>query len=216
DSRSSIHPTDFLAGFAGYLQVDGYAGYEKTHATLVGCWAHARRKFVEAQKAQGKGKTGKADVALNHIQKLYALESQLKTVPPDKKYDARQTLAKPLLEQFKSWLDKSSESVTKESLLGAAITYSLNQWPKLMRYLDDGRLNIDNNRAERAIKPFVIGRKAWLFANTKSGAQASAALYSLVETAKINGLEPYDYLCRLLTELPKANTHEQLQQLLPY
>ncbi|HHP8298337.1 TPA: IS66-like element ISAba24 family transposase, partial [Acinetobacter baumannii] len=124
DSRSSIHPTDFLAGFAGYLQVDGYAGYEKTHATLVGCWAHARRKFVEAQKAQGKGKTGKADVALNHIQKLYALESQLKTVPPDKKYDARQTLAKPLLEQFKSWLDKSSESVTKESLLGAAITYS--------------------------------------------------------------------------------------------
>lgn len=212
DSRSSIHPTDFLAGFAGYLQVDGYAGYEKTHATLVGCWAHARRKFVEAQKAQGKGKTGKADVALNHIQKLYALESQLKTVPPDKKYDARQTLAKPLLEQFKSWLDKSSESVTKESLLGAAITYSLNQWPKLMRYLDDGRLNIDNNRAERAIKPFVIG----LFANTKSGAQASAALYSLVETAKINGLEPYDYLCRLLTELPKANTHEQLQQLLPY
>ncbi|HGX6706187.1 TPA: IS66-like element ISAba24 family transposase, partial [Acinetobacter baumannii] len=84
DSRSSIHPTDFLAGFAGYLQVDGYAGYEKTHATLVGCWAHARRKFVEAQKAQGKGKTGKADVALNHIQKLYALESQLKTVPPDK------------------------------------------------------------------------------------------------------------------------------------
>lgn len=160
DSRSSIHPTDFLAGFAGYLQVDGYAGYEKTHATLVGCWAHARRKFVEAQKAQGKGKTGKADVALNHIQKLYALESQLKTVPPDKKYDARQTLAKPLLEQFKSWLDKSSESVTKESLLGAAITYSLNQWPKLMRYLDDGRLNIDNNRAERAIKPFVIGRKA--------------------------------------------------------
>ncbi|HCW5977053.1 TPA: IS66-like element ISAba24 family transposase, partial [Acinetobacter baumannii] len=180
DSRSSIHPTDFLAGFAGYLQVDGYAGYEKTHATLVGCWAHARRKFVEAQKAQGKGKTGKADVALNHIQKLYALESQLKTVPPDKKYDARQTLAKPLLEQFKSWLDKSSESVTKESLLGAAITYSLNQWPKLMRYLDDGRLNIDNNRAERAIKPFVIGRKAWLFANTKSGAQASAALYSLV------------------------------------
>ncbi|ENG7686722.1 IS66-like element ISAba24 family transposase, partial [Acinetobacter baumannii] len=134
DSRSSIHPTDFLAGFAGYLQVDGYAGYEKTHATLVGCWAHARRKFVEAQKAQGKGKTGKADVALNHIQKLYALESQLKTVPPDKKYDARQTLAKPLLEQFKSWLDKSSESVTKESLLGAAITYSLNQWPKLMRY----------------------------------------------------------------------------------
>ncbi|MCD8558210.1 MAG: IS66 family transposase, partial [Shewanella xiamenensis] len=115
DSRSSKHPTDFLAGFNGYLQVDGYAGYEKTHATLVGCWAHARRKFVEAQKAQGKGKTGKADVALNHIQKLYALESKLKTAPPDKKYEARQTLAKPLLAQFKSWLDKSSESVTKES-----------------------------------------------------------------------------------------------------
>lgn len=216
DSRSSTHPTDFLAGFTGYLQVDGYAGYEKTNTTLVGCWAHARRKFVEAQKAQGKGKTGKADVAINHIQKLYALESKFKTAPPDKKYEARQTLAKPLLAEFKSWLDKSSEGIPKENLLGTAITYSLNQWPKLIRYLDDGRLNIDNNRAERAVKPFVIGRKAWLFANTKSGAQASAALYSLVETAKINGLEPYDYLCRVLTELPKANTQEQVQQLLPY
>lgn len=216
DGRGGKHPKAFLNGYNGYLQVDGYAGYEQTEATLVGCWAHARRKFVEAQKAQGKGKTGKADWAINHIQKLYALESKLKTKAAEVKYQQRQEVAKPLLQQLWDWLAKSKDTNPQESLLGKAITYSQNQWPKLIRYLEDGRLIIDNNRAERAIKPFVIGRKAWLFANTTSGANASAALYSLVETAKINGLEPYDYLCRLLTELPKANTHEQLQQLLPY
>ncbi|MEE2026119.1 IS66 family transposase [Alkalimonas mucilaginosa] len=216
DGRSGDHPKAYLANYSGYLQVDGYAGYEQTDATLVGCWAHARRKFVEAQKAQAKGKTGKADWAINHIRKLYALESELKTQSADIKYQQRQERAKPLLKQLWDWLEKSKETVPKESLLGKAITYSQNQWPKLERYLEDGRLAIDNNRAERAIKPFVIGRKAWLFANTTSGAKASAALYSLVETAKINGLEPYDYLCRLLTELPKVTDSEQLQKLLPY
>lgn len=188
DGRSSQHPVNFLAGYSGYLQVDGYAGYEKTDATLVGCWAHARRKFVEAQQAQGKGKTGKADWAINHIQKLYALESK----------------------------SKSKDTIPQESLLGKAINYTLNQWPKLIKYLDDGQLNIDNNRAERAVKPFVIGRKAWLFANTTSGAKASAALYSIVETAKINGLEPYDYLTILFKELPFADTTDKLAKLLPF
>ncbi|MCS4308601.1 hypothetical protein M2404_002958 [Rheinheimera pacifica] len=132
------------------------------------------------------------------------------------KHQQRQDIAKPLLHQLRDWLEKSKDTIPAESALGKAITYSLNQWPKLMRYLDDGRLNIDNNRAERAIKPFVIGRKAWLFANTTSGATASAVLYSLVETAKINGLEPYDYLSRLLTELPRADTEDKLRQLLPF
>lgn len=216
DGRGGKHPRAYLDGYNGYLQVDGYAGYEQTEATLVGCWAHARRKFVEAQKAQGKGKTGKADWAINHIQKLYALESKLKTEPAEVKYRERQKVAKPLLQQLWDWLEKSKDAIPTESALGKAITYSLNQWSKLIRYLEDGRLNIDNNRAERAIKPFVIGRKAWLFANTTSGAKASAALYSLVETAKINGLEPYDYLTRLFTELPLADTEEKLRQLLPF
>ena len=121
-----------------------------------------------------------------------------------------------MLQQLWDWLEKSKDAIPKESALGKAITYSLNQWPKLICYLEDGRLNIDNNRAERAIKPFVIGRKAWLFANTTSGAKASAALYSLVETAKINGLEPYDYLTTLFKELPTADTPDKLTKLLPF
>jgi len=216
DGRSGQHANTFLAGYRGYLQVDGYAGYEQTEATLVGCMAHARRKFVEAQQAQGKGKTGKADWAINHIQKLYALESKLKTMDADVKTQQRQNIAAPLLQQLWEWLEKSKDTVPKESLLGKAISYTQNQWPKLIRYLDDGRLNIDNNRAERAVKPFVIGRKAWLFANTTSGAKASAALYSIVETAKINGLEPYDYLTTLFKELPFADTPDRLAKLLPF
>ncbi len=216
DSRAGQHPINFLAGYDGYLQVDGYGGYEKTDAILVGCWAHARRKFVEAQQAQGKGKTGKADWALNLIQKLYALESKLKTKDADTKYQQRQQFAAPLLQQLGEWLEKSKDTIPEGSYLGKAISYTQNQWPKLIRYLEDGRLNIDNNRAERAVKPFVIGRKAWLFANTTSGANASAVLYSIVETAKINGLEPYDYLTTLLKELPFADTTDKLAKLLPF
>ena len=216
DGRSGQHAVTFLEGYNGYLQVDGYPGYEQTSATLAGCWAHARRKFIEAQQAQGKGKTGKADWALNQIQKLYALESKLKTQTFEVKQQQRQQLAAPLLKQLWDWLEKSKDTVPKESSVGKAIYYSQNQWPKLIRYLDDGRLNIDNNRAERAVKPFVIGRKAWLFANTRTGATASATLYSMVETAKINGLEPYKYLTELFEQLPTANTPEALAKLLPY
>jgi len=216
DGRSGQHAVKFLEGYSGYLQVDGYPGYEQTSATLAGCWAHARRKFIEAQQAQGKGKTGKADWALNQIQKLYALESKLKTQTFEVKQQQRQQLAAPLLKQMWDWLEKSKETVPENSAVGKAIYYAQNQWPKLIRYLEDGRLNIDNNRAERAVKPFVIGRKAWLFANTRTGATASATLYSMVETAKINGLEPYKYLTELFEKLPTADTPEALATLLPY
>ena len=216
DGRSGTHAVQFLEGYSGYLQVDGYPGYEQTSATLAGCWAHARRKFIEAQQAQGKGKTGKADWALNHIQKLYALESKLKTQSFEVKQQQRQQVATPLLKQLWDWLEKSKDTVPKESAVGKAITYTQNQWPKLIRYIEDGRLTIDNNRAERAVKPFVIGRKAWLFANTRTGATASATLYSMVETAKINGLEPYKYLTALFEKLPTANNQEALAKLLPY
>jgi transposase len=216
DGRSGQHAAQFLEDYNGYLQVDGYAGYEQTSATLAGCWAHARRKFIEAQQAQGKGKTGKADWAINQIQKLYALESKLKTQSFEVKQQQRQLLATPLLQQLWDWLEKSKDTIPKESLVGKAISYTQNQWPKLIRYLEDGRLNIDNNRAERAVKPFVIGRKAWLFANTRTGATGSAVMYSMVETAKINGLEPYKYLTELFEKLPTANTPADLAKLLPY
>ena len=116
----------------------------------------------------------------------------------------RQENAKPLLAKYKDWLDKSAAQVPPKSVLGKAIAYNLRQWPKLVRYSEDGHLNIDNNHAERAIKPFVIGKKTWLFSNTKNGVNASAVLYSLVETAKANGLFPFDYLRFLFEELPKA------------
>ena len=215
NSRSGQCPIDYLGDYNGYLQVDGYAGYEQTDATLAGCWSHARRKFVEAKKAQAAGKTGKADWALNHIQKLYAIESGLKKGrSPEEKRQQRAARAKPLLDQFKTWLDKSSLQVPPKSAVGKAIAYSLNQWTKLIRYVEDGHLNIDNNRAERAIKPFVIGRKNWMFSNTARGAHASAILYSIVETARANGLAPYDYLKLLLEELPKQP--ESLDHLLPW
>ena len=113
-------------------------------------------------------------------------------------------------------LDKSAQQVLPKSQLGKAIRYTLNQWPKLIEYVNDGQLNIDNNRAERAIKPFVIGRKNWLFSYTKNGATASAILYSLIETAKANGVMPYDYLDWLLTELPKDLNNENVEALLPW
>lgn len=213
-SRSGVCAVDFLQGFQGYLQVDGYIGYEQTQAKLAGCWAHARRKFVEAQKAQPNNKTGKTNWALNHIQKLYRIESAIKEKTALEKQDTRQEKALPLLNDFKTWLDKSASQVPPKSTMGQAIAYCLNQWQKLIRYIDDGHLNIDNNRAERAIKPFVIGRKNWMFCNTQRGADASAILYSIIQTAKANGLMPFDYLMLLLNELP--NKPECFELLMPW
>ena len=129
------------------------------NAELIGCWAHARRKFVEAQTAQGKTKAGKVNVAISFIQKLYAIEKAIADLPVDEKLKQRHTKSDPILADFKAWLDKSALQVSRKSKLGEAISYSLNQWSKLKRYTESGLLNIDNNRAERAVKPFVIGRK---------------------------------------------------------
>ena len=210
--RAGQCAVDYLNGFNGYLQVDGYAGYEKTAATLVGCWAHARRKFIEAQTAQPKGKTGKADMALSMIQKLYRIEISLKGKSVQEKYQRRQEKAKPLLEQFNQWLAKAN--VVTKSALGKAISYCQYQWHKLIRYIEDGNLTIDNNRAERAVKPFVIGRKNWLFSKTANGAKASAVLYSIIETAKANGLTPFDYIAHCLKQL--SNEHVDVETLLPW
>ena len=173
-----------------------------------------RRKFIEAQKTQVKGKTGKADWAINHIRKLYRIEAQIKQKTAQQKQTIRQSQSRPLLEQFKTWLDKSALQSPPKSAVGKAVAYSLRQWPKLMRYTENGYLNIDNNRAERAIKPFVIGRKNWLFSNTANGAQASAMMYSIIETAKANGLVPFDYLRYILKQL--TNYPEDIDYLLPW
>ena len=213
NSRARSCPVGFLGDYSGYLQSDGYRVYDGlSHVTNVGCFAHARRKFMEARKLQGKGKTGKADVALAKIQKLYALESRLKASSATTRYEERQAHAKPMLDDLYAWL--TSQKVLGSSALGKAIKYTLGQWPKLIRYVDDGHLSIDNNRAERAIKSLVIGRKNWLFANTPNGAQASALLYSIIETAKANGLILYDYMVKCMKELAKPKP--DIDSLLPW
>ncbi|MEP7702914.1 IS66 family transposase [Paraglaciecola sp. 25GB23A] len=213
-SRAGQVAVDFLDGYDGYMHVDGYAGYHKTQATLVGCMAHARRKFTDAQKAMGKHKSGKVDWALNHIQKLYRIETQIKDKTIDERYRIRQEESLPLLAQFKTWLIKSEQQVITKNDLSDAIQYCLNQWEKLVRYTLDGRLSIDNNRAERAIKPFVLGRKAWMFSQTAKGAQSSAVLYSIVESAKANGLTPYDYITHLLEQF--SQPEPDIEKLLPW
>ena len=212
--RSGCYPANFLLNYTGYLQVDGYQGYDQTKAKLAGCWAHARRKFDEAEKAQPKGKTGKANWALNHIQKLYRIETRIKDKTALEKQAIRKKESEPLLNQYKAWLEKSLLNTLPKSKLGEALNYSLNQWDKLVQYVEDGHLSIDNNRAERAIKPFVIGRKNWLFSQTANGANASAMLYSIVETAKANGLIPYDYISYYLTQICKPGC--QIDDLLPW
>lgn len=216
DSREETCPVEFLRGYEGYLQADGYAGYMKTTAEVVGCLAHARRKFMEAKVAQPEGKIGRADLALNYIQKLYRIERELAGQPVDVIAAKRQELSVPQLKEFKAWLDKTKLHATGKNLLGTAVTYSLNQWSKLVRYVEHGHLSIDNNRAERAIKPFVIGRKNWQLSNTRSGARSSAILYSFVETAKANGLVPFDYLMQVFSILPTLSANSDLTQLLPW
>ncbi len=223
-SRSEEVPSRLLDGFEGVLQADGYAGYNKVcrdnPITRIGCWDHARRKFVEASKAAPKKKKGqpvsKADVAISKIRKLYAIEARIKDLKPEQKTAQRQTLAKPVLADLKDWLQTNATRVPKDSLTSKAIRYTLNQWGLLVGYCDDGRLHISNALAENAIRPFAVGRRNWLFADTSRGAKASATVYSLIETAKANGLEPYDYLRHVLTHIAAADSVERIEALLPW
>jgi transposase len=221
-SRSGDVAASILKGYKGVVQTDGYAGYDFLESlpniTHIGCWAHARRKFMEADKGSGKGnKTGSVDMALNFIQKLYSIEREgkKKGYAPEQMRIIRQEKSKPILDDFYRWLSKKSLQVVPKSLLGGAVNYTLKQWPRLIGYLDHGEAAPDNNAAENAIRPFVIGRKNWLFAGTPSGATASASLYSLIETAKANGLEPYKYFRYLFEKLPFAISEDDYKKLLP-
>jgi transposase len=218
--RGAGVPKRLLTGFTGYLQTDGYDGYNAVVATNtlvhVGCMAHARRKFSEAVKAQGRNKKrGKAHRGLALIQQLYRVEKQARRLSPAERHARRQQQARPVLDNLWSWLEDILPQVPPTSATGKALNYLHREWNKLIRYLDDGRLEIDNNGAENAIRPFVIGRKNWLFSASVKGVEASVNLYSLIETAKANGLEPYAYLRYLFTELPKAETVEAIEALLP-
>lgn len=225
-ARGSEVAIRLLEDFSGYLQTDGYAGYHavgrREGVTPLGCWDHARRKFVEAEKAaplrkkNTPVKVSKATMALSHIRKLYQIEADIRELSAHKKYKERQQRSVPLLDSFRQWLEKHSSQMDKGGLTYKAIAYTLNQWDKLIVYCTDGRLAISNVAAENAIRPFVVGRKNWLFADTPKGARASATYYSLIETVKLHGLEPFRYFVEILQRLPKAETVEQLEQLLPW
>ena len=221
-SRSQEVPRRLLGDYDGYLQIDGYDGYNKVCTengiTPLGCWAHVRRKFDQALKSQPNHKRRKgslAQEAMLRIQLLYKIERTIKDKPPEERHTIRQVKAKPILKGLRVWLDQHLPVVVKQSAIGKAMHYMDKQWPRLTTYTEDGRLHIDNNLCENAIRPFVIGRKNSLFSDTVQGAKASANLYSLIETAKANGIEPYGYLRKIFTELPQATCLEDIELLLP-
>ncbi|HCQ6956559.1 TPA: IS66 family transposase [Citrobacter freundii] len=231
-SRAGSVPVRLLEGFSGILQADGYSGYsqvcKESGLTRIGCWDHARRKFIEATRAAPKGKgkgkdkskskasTGLADVALGYIGKLYAIEREQKERSDAERYQARQTRSMPLLAELKTWLDNNVGKVMKGSLTRQAMEYTLGQWPHLVGYCVRGDLHISNILAENAIRPFAVGRKAWLFADSAQGAKASATCYSLLETAKANNLEPSAYINYVLAQIGEADSLEKLEALLPW
>jgi transposase len=222
-SREGKVASEFLNGYQGVVQSDGYVAYDfldhKKGVSHLGCWAHARRKFMDAKKARGKNskKAGSVDEALKYIKDIYSIETRAKKMElsAQQLLQLRKTEAKPILDKMHKWLEKKSTQVVPKSLLGKAISYTLNQWHRLTGYIDSEYATPDNNLAENAIRPFCVGRKNWLFAGNPKGAQASATIYSLLESAKANKLEPYKYLRYLFENLPFAETVEDYRGLLP-
>ena len=216
--RSGKRPESFLKGFTGCLVTDGYAGYNQVqNVTHCGCWAHARRKWREAMPDGATVKTSKAAVGFQYCTKLFSLEKKYIYADEKSRKDYRQNVVWPLLEEYFAWLKTLHPE--KGSKLEDAVRYSLNQKQALCAFLDYGDVPISNNLAENAIRPFVVGRKNWLFCDSVKGAESSAIVYSLVETAKANGIDPYEYLLLVLSLLPqlgKSPAHEKLETLMPW
>ena len=222
-TRAAEHPKTFLSGYHGYLQVDGYAAYHTLpkEIRIVGCFAHARRKFDEALKIMSeKDRLGsKAERGLQYCNALFAIERDIQNLSDTERTRIRDEKSVPILEEFHEWLQKIQPQMLPKSKMGKAIHYALDQWEYLTGYLLDPRLSISNNLAEQSIRPFTIGRKNSLFSDTPKGAFTSAVIYSLVETAKANGLKPYIYFQYLLSRMPNLdfkNNPEKLESLLPW
>jgi transposase len=219
-SRKKEHPKTFLSNFKGYLHTDGYDGYHKLpeEITVVGCLAHARRKWFDALKIMPKDKRAGTNVqrGVEYIDRLFALEKRFADLTADERFKKRQELSRPLLDEFLTWVEPLGGG--SNMLLGKAVGYTLGQRKYLENYLLDGRLEISNNRAERSVKPFVMSRKNFLFANTPRGAKSGAIIFSLIETAKENGLSPYEYLTYIFQNAPNLdirNNPAALAHLLP-
>jgi len=224
ESRSGSFADELLKGFSGYLQTDGYSGYEhldgRADIVRVGCFAHIRRKFVEAW--QTAGKTGVSKEAVDLIARIYAAEAELRRKLESKRVDAEQFKTMrilrmaPLFAEFRAWLMAKAPAVAPQSKLGMAISYAQKVFDRAVRFVDHPLLTPDTNAVENAIRPFVVGRKNWLFSGSPGGAHASAGIYSVIETAKANGHEPYAYLCHLFENLPSCRTEAEREALLPY
>ena len=217
-TRSAKVVEDVLGNYGGYLQTDGYSAYNAAvNATRLGCWSHARRKWVECLPKGIEDKNSKAAQALALVEQIFTEDKRLESMPEDEVYAQRLEHIKPLLECY--WELLGSISAVGGSNLDKAVNYSLNNKKELENFLLDGRLELTNNRAERAVKPFVMGRKNWLFSDTNKGADASMMWYSVIESAKLNNLNVYGYLLHLLTELPKLGEKpapEQLDRFVPW
>jgi hypothetical protein len=226
ESRSSKHIVEILSGYSGYLQTDGYDAYEKALKELtgiiihVGCWAHVRRYFFEAMKISRT--PGGAEAALSQIKGLYTVEEKLreqlkkKQITEDTFLKERKEKCEPILTAFHKWLEDQQGKVLDSSKLGDAIKYTLGQWPTLIRYLEHIELTPDNNAAERAIRPFVMGRKNWNISGSPAGAQSSCQLYTLIETAKANQLNPYEYLKTIFEQAAEMSPSDDWSKLLPW
>jgi len=206
-SRAKVVAEQLLEGYSGYLHTDGYPGYDSTAArpdvTQLGCWTHVRRKFDAALKASSPGAAQLARQGLGLIRELYAIDNRAKEKPPDQRHAHRQQQVAPHLDRIRAWIDQHlAAALSQGGLLSTAFIYLHNQWPKLVRFLEDPRLRLDNNVAEQHVRPIAVGRRAWLFCRSEAGAKAAAHGFSLVETAKANGLEPYWYLKWLFEQLP--------------
>lgn len=200
--RKGIHPQTHLANFKGILQADAYAGFNALYVDgaieEAACWAHARRKFYDLHAARPSPLTTEA---LRRIAELYVIEAEIRGKPPDERLRVRRAQAKPLLDNLELWLRASAEKLSRKSDTAAAIQYALNLWPALLRYCDDGLIEIDNSAAERALRSVAIGRRNYLFAGADSGGERAAAIYSLLGTARLNGVDPEAWLRHVLTHI---------------
>jgi transposase len=221
--RKGEHPVKHLKAFRGILQADGYAGfnalYEPTRQAGVileaACWAHVRRKFYEIHDENKQLPGTLAAQALQRIAQLYAVETPIRGRPPEERRSVRQARSRALMDELHAWLQDALAQVSAKSALARAIGYALTRWTALTRYLDDGRIEMDNNAAERAIRGIALGRKNWLFAGSNAGGERAAAVYSLIETAKLNGINPQAYLTEVIRRIAHHPVN-RVDELLPW
>ena len=218
ETRNQRYPQEFLKEFKGYLHTDGYQAYHNLHdgIIVVGCWFHMRQYFENIWKsiAKDKRKGTEAEQGMQYINALFKLEQMFAGLSPDERYKQRLKESKPIADAFFAWAD--SLKALPKTPLGEAVTYAKNQRVYLNNVFLDGKLEFSNNRCERSVKPFVQGRKAWLFSNTPDGAEASSAMFSIIETAKDNGLNPFQYIRFLLETLPNLSMVDDLEAVMPW